>query len=66
MAGVWSVVLTGDGLSVNGNLTQLPPPVTPVVSSKSSPVCRCNHAFLRCLGAEDFGARKKKSVKKTS
>lgn len=28
----------GDGVSVNGSFTQLPLPVTPVVSSKSSPV----------------------------
>lgn len=28
----------GDGVSVNGSFTQLPLPVTPVVSAKSSPV----------------------------
>lgn len=37
--------------SLSGNLIQLPLPMTPVVSSESSPVCRCNQAFLRCLGA---------------
>lgn len=30
---------------------QLPLPMTPVVSSESSPVCRCNQAFLRWRGA---------------
>lgn len=35
------------GVIVNGNFTQLPLPVIPVVSSESSPVCRCNHAFFK-------------------
>lgn len=30
-----------------GKVTQLPEPTMPVVSSMSSPVCRCSHAFLR-------------------
>lgn len=40
-----SVVGVGD----NGmdNLTQLPLAVMPVVSSESSPVCRCSQAFFR-------------------
>lgn len=40
-------VVDNGGVIVSGNLTQLPLPVIPVVSSESSPVCRCNHAFFK-------------------
>lgn len=53
----WSLLFAiGVVLSVNGNLTQLPPPVIPVLSSKSSPVWRWSQAFLRCRGALGLGA----------
>lgn len=52
----------GGGVRVNGNLTQLPLPVTPVVSSESSPVWRCNQAFFRWRGAAGPGADKNKNM----